>query len=288
MKLIYCLMAATLLNLSATAQDKDDDTDNDSKRKKRSIVISTDKGFKIETLDSTDKDGVYVNIDSLSKHKEKPFEFEFFALDLGINTLDDKTNYAAADTRAFLHVPENMKNDQLFSLRSGKSWNVNIWPVLFKARLAKGNYQKVYISSGVGLQMYNFRFTKDISYLNNTVPEVYHDTISFSKNKLGPTYLSVPLALTLKTKLTKKAWLVYGAGVTGGYRISSWMKQVSGERGKDKNHDAFNFNDFNACVTGEIGVSGIFRLYATYQLTALHETALDQHPFCVGLRFGGI
>ena len=81
---------------------------------------------------------------------------------------------------------------------------------------------------------------------------------------------------------------MYGAGVTGGYRISSWTKQISSERGKVKNHDAFNFSDFNACLTGEIGIDGIFRIYASYQVTSLHESALDQRPFCIGLRFGGV
>jgi hypothetical protein len=98
----------------------------------------------------------------------------------------------------------------------------------------------------------------------------------------------MPLNLTAKTRISKKTWLVYGAGVTGGYRISSLTKQRSNERGQQKNHDSFNFNDFNACVTGEIGISGVFRIYATYQVTALHNTALDQHPLCIGLRFGGV
>ena len=114
------------------------------------------------------------------------------------------------------------------------------------------------------------------------------DTIGFTKNQLGFTYLTVPLQFTFKTKLAEKAWLVYGAGISGGYRIASWTKQISAERGKDKNHDKFNFNDFNTCVTGEIGLDGYFRLYASYQLTSLHENALDQKPFCIGIRIGGI
>ena len=99
---------------------------------------------------------------------------------------------------------------------------------------------------------------------------------------------TIPLQFTFKTKLAEKAWLVYGVGATGGYRIASWNKQVSPERGKQKNRDEFNFNDFNACVTGEIGLDNIFRVFASYQLTPLHSTALDQRPFTIGLRFGGI
>lgn len=287
MKTVYCLMAALMISFAASAQE---DGKKDGDAKKRKSLSITNEGIKVETTDGPGKTGVYVDKDTITvkKKAEKKFEFTYAAVDLGINTLKDNTDYTSTATRNFLNVPEGMKNDQLFSLRTGKSWNVNVWPVLFKARLVKTGGQKLYVSSGIGLQMYNFRFTKDISYLNNTTPEVYKDSVQFSKNKLGFTYLAVPLALTAKTKIAKGTWIVYGAGVTGGYRISSWTKQVSGARGKEKNHDAFNFNDFNACLTGEIGVSGVFRIYASYQLTSLHETGLDQRPISIGLRFGGV
>lgn len=277
-----------MISFAASAQEED--KNDDGKKAKRKSLSISNEGIKVENMEEDAKDGVYVRkSDSVKLKKvEKKFDFTYAAVDIGINTLQDKTDYTSAAAQSFLNVPANMKNDQLFSLRTGKSWNVNVWPILFKARLMKTNGQKLYVSSGIGLQMYNFRFTKDISYLNNTTPEVYLDSLDFDKNKLGFTYLSVPLAFTAKTKIAKGTWIVYGAGVTGGYRISSWTKQISAERGKQKNHDAFNFNDFNACVTGEIGVSGVFRIYASYQLTSLHETALAQHPFSIGLRFGGV
>lgn len=290
MKLVYCIMAALMVSFAATAQVDVKKEEKDGKKKKTKSISISNQGISVDATDSTDYDYVYVGKDSTKKKikKEKAFDFTYAAIDLGINTLQDKTDYTSAATRNFLNVPDGMKNEQLFSLRTGKSWNVNVWPVMFKARLVKTGGQKLYLSSGIGLQMYNFRFTKDISYLNNTTPEVYLDSVDFSKNKLGFTYLAIPLALTAKTKIAKGTWIVYGAGVTGGYRISSWTKQVSGLRGKEKNHDAFNFNDFNVCVTGEIGVSGVFRIYASYQLTDLHETALNQRPISIGLRFGGV
>ena len=117
---------------------------------------------------------------------------------------------------------------------------------------------------------------------------VINDSVHFSKNKVALTYLSMPLMFNFKTKLAKKVWVVYGAGITAGYRIDSWTKQVSDEHGKEKNHDQFNFNNFNSCVTAEFGLEGYFRLYASYQLTALHEDVLDQHPYAIGVRFLGI
>jgi hypothetical protein len=269
MKLIYCLLATILLTTTAIAQEKKDSTN----KSKYSISIGSN-GLRIGETDSA-------NIE----HK---FDVQVGVVDVGVNTLRDNTIYSNAATQSFLNVPNDQKNSNMFSLQNAKSINVNVWPVLLKWRPVKTEHQKVYLYSGLGLQMYNFRFTKDISYLNNTSPEVYMDSISFSKNKLGLTYLSVPLGFTLKTKLAPKAWLVYGVGITGGYRLSSWTKQISGERGKQKNHDSFNFNDFNSCVTGEIGVDGWIRLYVSYQLTSLQKTALDQHPLCIGIRIGGV
>lgn len=215
-------------------------------------------------------------------------------LDLGVNTLVDNTNYAAADARNFLRVSDDRANSDLFSLRNAKSINVNIYPVLVKANLVHTRSQKLILTSGLGLQLYNFRFTKPVRYFNDPQPFVTLDTIAFSKNKLALNYLTVPLMLTSKTRISPRGssgrgtWLVYGAGVSGGFLLSSWTKQKSDLRGKDKTYDQFNLNNTNLCVNGEIGIDGLFRLFASYQLTALHENALDQHPLSIGIRFLGI
>src|SRR5690606_7337838 len=136
-------------------------------------------------------------------------------------------------------------NEDLFSLRTAKSINVNIYPIMVKARLHKSDRHKILLATGLGLQLYNFRFTKPISYRAEPVPGVVVDTISFSKNKLAFNYLTVPLMINFKTKVTNSksggTWLTYGVGVSGGFLLSSWTKQVSDERGKDKTHDPFNF-----------------------------------------------
>lgn len=244
------------------------------------------------TPDNTEKKGhsvsVSVGSDEDKDTADKVFDLHFGMLDLGLNYLDDGTNYAAPGAQAFLHVNDNLKNEHLFSLREGKSVNVNVYPVVLKARVLKTPGQRIYMSLGAGLQMYNFRFNKPISYLNNTTPTVIMDSVLFTKNKVGLTFLSVPLMVTSKTKLAKDLWLVYGVGVNAGYRLASWTKQVSGERGKQKNHDQFNFNNFNLSITGEVGIDGWLRLYASYQLTPLHKDALTQFPYAIGFRFVGI
>jgi hypothetical protein len=271
MKLLYSLLAATLFSGAAIAQETEKTEKKENKS--MSIVISPDEV-------SIEKCG--------DKKEEKAFEVEYMMFDFGVNSIHDKTDYTTPAARNFLKVEDNIKNEYLFSQRTAKAININIWPVMAKWRMAQGKNQKVYLSSGIGLQFYNFRFNKDISYVSEPNPAVITDSVQFSKNKLGITYLSVPLMATFKTRVSDKTWLVYGVGITGGYRLDSWTKQVSRERGKDKNHDKFNLADFNSCLTAEIGLSGYFRLYGSYQLTALHENSLDQHPFCIGIRLGGM
>jgi len=168
---------------------------------------------------------------------------------------------------------------------------------MVKARLYKSAGQTITLASGIGLQLYNFRFTKPISYRADPTPGVVMDSISFSKNKLALNYLTVPLMINAKTKIaggkglgqnSSGYWLTYGIGISGGYLLNSWTKQISDERGKEKNHDPFNFRKTNLCVNGELGLDGYIRLYASYQLTSLHEGGLDQHPFSIGVRFLGI
>lgn len=229
-----------------------------------------------------------------------PFEVQFGMLDLGINSLVDNTQYPNGHFQpgtpsGYLSVPSDQENKELFSLRQSKSVNVNIYPIMLKANLFRSQRQKWLLASGVGLQLYNFRFTKPVTYLADPNSHVILDTVSFSKNKLAFNYLTVPLMLNGKTRLngigTKPSeglWLTYGIGISGGYLLSSWTKQISDERGKEKNHDPFNFSKTNFCVNGEIGLDGYIRLYASYQITALHESVLDQHPFCIGVRFLGL
>lgn len=225
-------------------------------------------------------------IDSINQ--TRGVKVHFLMLDLGFNALHDRTDYASPAAQQYLQVGADRKNGNLFSLRQGKSINVNIWPVLFDIRLMKSRSQKISLYTGAGLQLYNFKFSKDISYLNQTSPMVIEDSIQFSKNKLAFAYVSIPLMVNFKTRLAGNFWVTYGLGVIGGYCFDSWTKQISDERGKQKNHDQFNFQKFNLNLSGEIGINGYIRFYGTYQVSNMYQNSLVQNPYCIGIRFFGI
>jgi len=224
----------------------------------------------------------------VDKRKEnQSFRMNYAIVDLGLNLLMDHTNYSGAAARNLLEVPTNMQNKSLFDLRTWKSVNVNIYPWMVRFKALKTRNQRIYISSGIGLQLYNFRYESPLTWTRNPVG-VIMDTVSFKKDKLALNYLSVPLMFTFKTRLRKDNWLVYGTGLSEGFLVESWTKQESGARGKVKVFDQFGLNQFSTCFTAEIGIEGEFRLFFTYQLTSMFQSALDQHPLCIGFRFGGI
>lgn len=287
MKRIIWALAIILiasLNNAATAQT---DSTAKPKRKGHSISIGIPNGIQVVNEDTSSKTVRPMTAkDKKTAEDDKKFKTFITMMDLGINVLDDKTNYQSQGVRNYMHVPAGQQNASLFNLRQWKSINVNIYPIMCRFKLLRTAGQKIYFTTGLGLQLYNFRYEQPIDYSKNH--NVSLDTISIGKNKLGLDYLNIPLMFTFKTKIGHKDWLVYGAGLTEGYLISSWTKQVSGARGKVKVHDAFDFADFNTCVTAEIGLEDKFRFYASYQVTSMYKNDLDQHPFSFGVRISGI
>lgn len=289
MKLLLSFLFLFMAIGPVFAQDTDGEPDKvlhvgrtsptDSNQKTRKSLSITNEGIHIGTVDT-------------GRKVEKAFQIHIGRVDLGFNRIDDKTQYSSTpEMIGFLgYDPATAPGKpEVLPLREGKSVNVNVWPVLGKYRLLNGKVQRIYIASGIGLQMYNFRWESTSNYTDKPSTHLQSfDNLHIQKNKLGLTYLSIPLELQFRTRIAPKATLVYGFGVTGGYRIASWTKIKSQEHGKQKNHDDFNFRDFNSCVTAEFGLVGYFRLYGSYQLTSLHEDLLDQHPYCIGIRFMGL
>jgi hypothetical protein len=305
MKYFVLLMACCACTVMAKAQNKPANTalidsspttDSAGHKAKGPVRLTVTNAPSSKTKDSAGNYYLALGPGGLkvsSKKKDsinnsKDFHVHFIMVDVGINAFKDGTNYGSPAAQQYLQVPANSKNSNLFSMRTSKSINVNVWPVLFDYDLLKSHSQKISLYSGVGMQFYNFRFNKDISYLNETTPMIIEDSVKFSKNKLSFAYASIPLMLNFKTRMAKGFWLVYGFGATGGYAFDTWTKQISEERGKQKNHDQFNFQRFNLNLSGEIGIDNYIRLYGTYQVTNMYKNSLVQNPYCIGIRFFGI
>lgn len=169
-----------------------------------------------------------------------------------------------------------------FKLITGKSINFNIWLMMQRLNIYKHKLNLVY---AIGLEMNNYRYTRNITYVPGYTAKIIRDSVNFSKNKLFAEYLSVPVMLNYTSNPARpnRAFKM-SFGVMGGYLVKARTKQISEERGKVRKVDDFNLNKWRLALTGEIGY-GPVKLYGNFGLTPLHDYGLEQYPFSVGLRF---
>ncbi len=207
----------------------------------------------------------------------------WFIFDLGFTNYNDKTNYTSAETVAFAPtVAGNKLNKSLLELRSGKSSNFNLWFFMQKLNVSKHVLNLKY---GMGLEMNNFRYESPVSFTKAANTTMFLDTISFSKNKLFTSYLTVPVLININTNPNSyKKSFQFSVGASAGYLVASRLKQISPERGKQKIRDDFNLERWRINLMAEVGL-GPVRLYGTYGLTPLMQNGLKQYPYSVGFRF---
>ncbi len=209
-----------------------------------------------------------------------------FIFALRFANFSDQTNYTAAQSGSYFRVlrpADGPVNANSFKLNNVKSSNVNIWLFIQKLNVVK---HVVNLKYGLGLEMYNFRYDSRLSYRRDPVPYVYNDSVSFSKNKLYVGYLTVPLMININPTPSKRRSFTMSAGMSAGYMLSNRNKQISAERGKQKNSGDFDLNPWRLAAVAELGL-GPIRLYGSYSINRLHKeyTGLEQYPYAVGIRF---
>lgn len=213
-------------------------------------------------------------------HKDKNVKVSWLGFDLGLNNYVDRSNYGSPEVKDFVPGPPQAGEDE-FSLRTGKSVNVNIWPVWIKVNLVR---HYLSLKTGVGVEMNNYRYAKPITYVNDpSGTYIRYDMVKFKKNKLFTEYLTIPLLLNLETQpYDDSRSFRLAAGPTFGYLVKSRTKQISGERGRVKNNDAFNLEKFRLGLRAELGY-GPVTLYGAYSFTTIHRNGLEQYPFAIGI-----
>jgi hypothetical protein len=224
---------------------------------------------------------------SKGPRKLKNTETNWWIFDLGFANLIDKSPtlyWLAANPNSLPFYPGPVMSPENFSLINKKSTNVNIWVVTQKLNL----YQhKINLKYGLGIEMFNFRFDKSISFREDIPTNVKFDVIPFTKNKLLVKYLTVPVQFNFSPNPYNKKAFYASIGMSAGYLWNAKNKQISGERGKEKFRGNFNLNDWRFATIGELGV-GAVRLYGSFANSNLfnnNQSFIDMQPFAVGLRF---
>jgi hypothetical protein len=226
---------------------------------------------------------------SKGPRKLKNTETNWWIFDLGFANLIDKspTLYwlaANPNSLSLPFYPGPVMSPENFSLINKKSTNVNVWVVTQKLNI----YQhKINLKYGLGVEMFNFRFDKSISFREDIAAKLKFDVIPFTKNKLLVKYLTVPVQFNFSPNPYNKKAFYASIGMSAGYLWNAKNKQISGERGKEKYRGNFNLNDWRFATIGELGVGSV-RLYGSFansNLFDINQRILDMQPFAVGLRF---
>ena len=253
------------------------------------IIKSQDSNYKKDwesMIEEGDFGNTKITINRAPK-KLKNTETNWWIFDLGFANFIDKSPtlyWLAANPNSLPFYPGPVMSPENFSLNNKKSTNINVWVVTQKINL----YQhKINLKYGLGVEMFNFRFDKPISFREDIITNVKYDVVSFTKNKLLVKYLTVPVQINFSPNPTNKKAFYASIGMSAGYLWNAKNKQISGERGKEKFRGNFNLNDWRFATIGELGL-GAIRLYGSFansNLFDINQRILDMQPFAVGLRF---
>ncbi len=257
------------------------------------IIKSQDSNYKKDwesMIEEGDFGNTKITINRAPK-KLKNTETNWWIFDLGFANFVDKSPtlyWLAANPNSPsiypVTYPGPVMSPENFSLNNKKSTNINVWVVTQKLNL----YQhKINLKYGLGVEMFNFRFDKPISFREDIITNVKYDVVSFTKNKLLVKYLTVPVQLNFSPNPTNKKAFYASIGMSAGYLWNAKNKQISAERGKEKYRGNFNLNDWRFATIGELGL-GAIRLYGSFansNIFDINQRILDMQPFAVGLRF---
>ncbi len=239
----------------------------------RVIIIGEPKIERIERIEEEDIAGRKQEEENAKKAK---VAYDFFDIDFGFLGMMPMADGG-------LSANDRIIKSQL-ELDRAKSTYVGIHIVNVTIPVIK-NYMQ--LSTGVGLEYNNYRFTKNISF----VPErdslaIINDTIDFQKNKLLTRYLIAPLMLQFQTNPRQpKRSFKLAVGAEFGYLLGAKTKQISKERGKETYKDDFNAAPLHIALVGRIGYGniGVFAKYYPDPETATIFKDKSPTPIAFGI-----
>lgn len=176
-----------------------------------------------------------------------------------------------------------------YDLNFGKSVavNINFFDIDFPLY---SNYIKAF--TGLGLSYNNYRFRKDFTLISSEKQiAVQFDSISYTKNKLTMSWLTVPLMIEFNTSQYNSKSLHLAAGMTFSYMIGSHTKHVyyeGSEKVKTKEFNDFHLTPFRYELSARIGFSN-YTLFANYALSELFRDKQGPvlHPWSFGITVVG-
>lgn len=215
---------------------------------------------------------------SPSKEEQEENEAHWAGMDLGFNMLLNAQNTTNFGTHDY------WQNDP------AKSINFNLNLMEHKFSIYK-NY--IGITTGLG-----FSFTQ-VGFKNNYILQSTKDSlfalpdtlVNYSKNKLRAAYFQVPLLLEICSSSDEDKNFYLAAGVVGGVRMTSRIKQIGKEISSGKEFEqikkgTYALNPFKLDATARMGYND-WGVFASYSLLPVFDTKMTDeiHPFVFGLTY---
>jgi len=177
-------------------------------------------------------------------------------------------------------------NNDFLDYKGGKTSTFSFDVLQFGYRF-NSNF-KVYVAGGFDWTL--IRLRKDITIAKNSNEFVYTDQapVHFSKNRFSSSYVHIPLNFEFRTsenKNSKRFYLVLGPEVS--FLLNGKIKQISEERGKEKQYDSYHFQSVRYGGTIRFGYGGIglfTKYYFNDMFTTTQQAGLKNMSF--GVTFG--
>ena len=137
-----------------------------------------------------------------------------------------------------------------------RTWNINIME--FNLSLIK---RHLLLTTGLGFQFRKYSFDKNIDLVydrSGNINAAVNEYLDYDKDRLSASYVQIPLLLEINTSSRPKKGFYLAAGVIGGYKMSSKLKQVyefNDQKVKKVTHDDFNLNPYQLEGTIRIGIN---------------------------------
>jgi hypothetical protein len=216
-------------------------------------------------------------------YKKSNITTNWLIFDIGYSGFNDRTDYGGAEAQAFLQNPNGTPlNSGDFSIKGLGISNFNLWFFMQKLNLHK---HVINLKYGFGIENTNYYYKTPLTYVDGGTVYVKRDDVLFSKNKIAADYFTAPIMLNFCTNPnSRNGGLQVSIGVSGGMLYSARQKQISDERGKQKQKTDFNLDRWKAAWVAELGL-GPVKLYGSYSINTLHKYGVDQYPWMAGIRF---
>jgi len=197
----------------------------------------------------------------------------FTRVDLGFSRLIDNGDFNLSPNNEFLDYKGGKTSTFSFDiLQFGYRFNSNF---------------KVYVAGGFDWTL--IRLRKNITIAKNSNEFVYTEQpVNFSKNRFSSSYVHIPLNFEFRTKENgkgKRFYFVLGPEVS--FLLNGKIKQVSEERGKEKQYDSYHFQAVRYGGTVRFGYGGLglfTKYYFNDMFTTSQQAGLKNMSF--GVTFG--